>query len=180
MKLEMLRSLQNSHRAALALQAVRAKIRGKLPGRGRFKIMDESTAGSDSDSAPPSSRRGSQPKGVIFAEGVRGKTGSLDGRCGTVTTISEKVMSLPKRRDSVDRRITLAAVLHQQTDIMNEHMQCHLSDALSAAVEGRMLLLPSSRSQDSELEGPCNEHTQQCWGSMAERSLMLCPSCGGC
>ena len=95
MKLEMLRSLQNAHRAALALQAVRAKIRGKLPGRGRFKIMDESTAGSDSDSAPPSSRRGSQPKGVIFAEAVHGKTGSLDGRCGIVSTIPENVMSFP-------------------------------------------------------------------------------------
>ena len=98
MKLEMLRSLQNAHRAALALQAVRAKIRGKLPGRGRFKIMDESTAGSDSDSAPPSSRRGSRPKGVIFAEGVRAKAGSLDGRCGPVTQSTERFMFLLKKK----------------------------------------------------------------------------------
>ena len=110
----MLWDLQTARRAAVTLQAVRAKIRGKLPGRGRFKIMDESTAGSDSDSAPPSSRQGSQPKGVIFAEGVRGKTGSLDGRCGTVTTFFRIIMSLPRRRDSVDRRITFAAVLHQR------------------------------------------------------------------
>ena len=51
--------------------------------------MDESAAGSDSGSAPPSSRRISQLKGDGFAEGVRGKTGSLDGRCAAIDTASE-------------------------------------------------------------------------------------------
>lgn len=78
--------LQRAYGAGLALQVVKEKAKRKLLGRGKFKIMDESAAGSDSDSAPPSSRRGSQLKGDGFAEGVRGKTGSLDGRCDKILT----------------------------------------------------------------------------------------------
>ena len=81
----MLWSLQTLIELPSLPQAVKAKVRGKLPGRGKFKIMDESSAGSDSGSAPPISRRGSQLKGDSFAAGVRGKTGSLDGRCGIIT-----------------------------------------------------------------------------------------------
>lgn len=73
--------------------------------------MDESTAGSDSDSSPPSSRRGLQPKGVIFAEGVRAKAGSLDGRCGTFFKI---LQFLPREGDSADDGKGFAAVRHQQ------------------------------------------------------------------
>ena len=62
------------------MQVAMKMLRKKFPGK--FKIVDESLAGSDIGSAPNTSRRTSQIKGKgDFAEGIRGKEGSLTYRC---------------------------------------------------------------------------------------------------
>ena len=63
----------------MALQAAWAMIRTKFPGN--FKIMDESLAGSGSDSAPATGRKGSHSKGEADLDAaIRDKEGSFTTR----------------------------------------------------------------------------------------------------
>jgi len=75
------------------MQVAMKMLRKKFPGK--FKIMDESLAGSDIGSAPNTSRRASQLEGKDdFAEGIRNKEGSLTYRCSyalkATATVHEK------------------------------------------------------------------------------------------
>ena len=48
---------------------------------------------------------------------------------------------------------TLLPSCRSRTDTMNEQMQCHLSDALSAAANSLVVLLPTCKNMGSKLEG---------------------------